>query len=96
MRYRANEWHTSSAIICYETVAFVTGRGSGIGLHIGESAGGVALSAAGDVREYSDCEEALRRVRDAFGAVDILVCGAAGNFPAPVLGVSSNGLRAFA
>jgi NAD(P)-dependent dehydrogenase (short-subunit alcohol dehydrogenase family) len=29
-----------------------------------------------------------------YGEIDILVCGAAGNFPAPALGMSSNGFKA--
>jgi NAD(P)-dependent dehydrogenase (short-subunit alcohol dehydrogenase family) len=46
------------------------------------------------VRNYEDCENALRKTNEAFGAIDILVCGAAGNFPAAVLGMSSNGFKA--
>ena len=58
------------------------------------AAGGEALGAAGDVRYYEECENALRKTREAFGAIDILVCGAAGNFPATVLGMSANGFKA--
>jgi len=58
------------------------------------AAGGAAMSIAGDVRHFEDCENALRKAHDGFGAIDILVCGAAGNFPAPVLGMSANGFKA--
>jgi NAD(P)-dependent dehydrogenase (short-subunit alcohol dehydrogenase family) len=58
------------------------------------AAGGAALGIAGDVRDYEQCENALRKTREEFGAIDILVCGAAGNFPAPVLGMSANGFKA--
>jgi len=58
------------------------------------AAGGEALGAAGDVRYYEECENALRKTREAFGAIDILVCGAAGNFPATVLRMSANGFKA--
>jgi NAD(P)-dependent dehydrogenase (short-subunit alcohol dehydrogenase family) len=58
------------------------------------SAGGAAMGIAGDVRYYEDCEKALRKAREDYGPVDILVCGAAGNFPAPVLGMSANGFKA--
>ena len=58
------------------------------------AAGGAALGIAGDVRYYEDCEKALRETREEFGAIDILVCGAAGNFPAAVLGMSANGFKA--
>lgn len=58
------------------------------------SAGGSALGIAGDVRYYEECENALGKTREQFGEIDILVCGAAGNFPAPVLGMSANGFKA--
>jgi NAD(P)-dependent dehydrogenase (short-subunit alcohol dehydrogenase family) len=58
------------------------------------SVGGAALGLAGDVRDYEQCENALRKTREEFGAIDMLVCGAAGNFPAPVLGMSANGFKA--
>jgi NAD(P)-dependent dehydrogenase (short-subunit alcohol dehydrogenase family) len=59
-----------------------------------EAAGGAAMGLAGDVRDYAAVDEALRRTHERWGAIDILVCGAAGNFPAPVTGMSSNGFRA--
>jgi len=49
---------------------------------------------AGDVRDYAAVDEALRKTHEAWGEIDILLCGAAGNFPAPVTGMSSNGFRA--
>ena len=58
------------------------------------AAGGAALGIAGDVRNYEECENALRKTREKFDAIDILVCGAAGNFPATVLGMSANGFKA--
>jgi NAD(P)-dependent dehydrogenase (short-subunit alcohol dehydrogenase family) len=57
-------------------------------------AGGEAAYAQGDVREYAAMERALSEAVERFGPLDILVNGAAGNFPAPVLGMSSNGFRA--
>ncbi len=32
--------------------------------------------------------------RETFGEIDILICGAAGNFPAPALGMSANAFKA--
>ncbi|HZT33632.1 MAG TPA: SDR family oxidoreductase [Bryobacteraceae bacterium] len=58
------------------------------------AAGGTALGIPGDVRNYAALESALQQVRDAWGEIDILLCGAAGNFPAPVLGMSANGFKA--
>ncbi len=59
-----------------------------------ESSGGTAATASLDVRDYPAVEAALQKTRDQFGEIDILVCGAAGNFPAPVLGMSANGFKA--
>ena len=56
--------------------------------------GGIAGTAPLDVREYAAVEEALRRTRDTWGEIDIVLCGAAGNFPAPVTGMSAKGFKA--
>jgi len=58
------------------------------------SSGGTAATSSLDVRDYPAVEAALQKTRDEFGEIDILVCGAAGNFPAPVLGMSANGFKA--
>ncbi len=58
------------------------------------AAGGVAMGIAGDVRNYGAVEAALAKAREEYGPLDILVCGAAGNFPAPVTGLSANGFKA--
>src|SRR6202042_1908471 len=58
------------------------------------NAGGTASTAALDVREYPAVEAALKRTREELGEIDILVAGAAGNFPAPVLGMSANAFKA--
>ncbi|HSW15000.1 MAG TPA: SDR family oxidoreductase, partial [Solimonas sp.] len=47
-----------------------------------------------DVREAAKVEEALKAAHAQFGDIDVLVSGAAGNFPAPALGISPNGFRA--
>ncbi|ATB42623.1 short-chain dehydrogenase/reductase [Cystobacter fuscus] len=59
----------------------------------GLQAHGTALGVAADVRQYDALEKALRTARDAHGELDILVCGAAGNFPAPAVGMSSNAFK---
>ncbi len=55
---------------------------------------GPAMGVQADVRDYAAVEKALQAVHAAYGELDILVCGAAGNFPAPALGMSSNGFKA--
>ena len=56
--------------------------------------GGTAATAALDVRDYEQVRAALQRTTEDWGPVDILVAGAAGNFPAPVTGMSANGFKA--
>lgn len=57
------------------------------------TAGGTVSTCALDVRDFPGLEAALQRTHEQFGDIDILVSGAAGNFPAPVLGMSANGFK---
>jgi len=58
-----------------------------------ERAGGVAAGFAADVRSYDALGAAIGSAREKFGLIDIVVCGAAGNFPAPALGMSANAFK---
>lgn len=49
---------------------------------------------AADVRDYAAIDGALDGAVKKLGPIDVLVCGAAGNFPAPVTMMSSNGFKA--
>lgn len=49
---------------------------------------------AADVRDFAAVNGAIESAVQALGPLDVLVCGAAGNFPAPVVGMSSNGFKA--
>lgn len=57
------------------------------------AAGGVAAGYPADVREYEVLAAAIRSAREEHGPLDIVVCGAAGNFPAPALGMSANAFK---
>ena len=57
------------------------------------AAGGTARAAPADVRDHAALEAAIQGSVDAWGELDILVSGAAGNFPAPAVGISSNGFK---
>ncbi len=57
------------------------------------SQGGAVFTQSADVRDYAAVEAALAGAREAFGAVSTLVCGAAGNFPAPAEKISPNGFK---
>jgi NAD(P)-dependent dehydrogenase (short-subunit alcohol dehydrogenase family) len=56
--------------------------------------GGIASAHPADVREYDALAGAIKSAREAHGEIDLVVCGAAGNFPAPALGMSANGFKA--
>jgi len=56
-------------------------------------AGGRSAALRCDVREYADVEAAVRATVDRFGALDILVNNAAGNFISPTSELSPNGWR---
>jgi NAD(P)-dependent dehydrogenase (short-subunit alcohol dehydrogenase family) len=56
-------------------------------------AGGSASGHPADVRDYDALAAAIKGARDAHGEIDLVVCGAAGNFPAPALGMSANGFK---
>ena len=51
-----------------------------------------AIGLTADVRDYGATRAAMEEVRNRFGPLDIVVSGAAGNFLAPVLGMSANAL----
>ncbi len=55
--------------------------------------GGEVMGYAADVRDYPAIECALQEVHEAWGDFDVLISGAAGNFPAPALGISPNGFQ---
>lgn len=59
-----------------------------------EKAGGTASGHPADVRDYDALAAAIKSARDSHGEIDLVVCGAAGNFPAPALGMSANGFKA--
>lgn len=52
-----------------------------------------ALGFSLDVRDYDAVKEAVDAHVAARGSIDVLISGAAGNFPAPAMGISSKGFR---
>lgn len=56
--------------------------------------GAEALGLPADARDYERVQATLRTAAEAFGGLDIVVAGQAGNFYAPALGMSANGFKA--
>lgn len=73
----------------------VVGRNPEKAAQAAASLGGAdrALGLSCDVRDYAATRVALEQAVAAFGPLDIVVSGAAGNFVAPATGISSNGFR---
>jgi NAD(P)-dependent dehydrogenase (short-subunit alcohol dehydrogenase family) len=59
-----------------------------------ESFGGQVFGACADVRSFDAVQSAVENFSHTFGAIDVLVSGAAGNFPSPASSLSSNGFKA--
>ncbi|MCB1758373.1 MAG: SDR family oxidoreductase [Gammaproteobacteria bacterium] len=59
-----------------------------------QQSGGEAFGFSADVRDLAAVEAGVAEVYQAFGSIDVLVSGAAGNFPALAERLSSNGFRA--
>ncbi len=55
--------------------------------------GGEALGIACDVRDYEGLEAAYAQATAKFGAIDVLISGAAGNFLAPAVKLSANAFK---
>ena len=55
--------------------------------------GARVCTAVADVREFAALEVALSKTRTELGPVDVLVCGAAGNFLVPAEQLSPNGFK---
>src|SRR5262245_48993543 len=56
--------------------------------------GGEAIGFSADVRNAEAVAAALKSAHEALGDIDVLVSGAAGNFPSTALGMSTNGFKA--
>lgn len=55
--------------------------------------GAKVFAESADVREYPRLEAVIQGAGDALGPIDVLVCGAAGNFPVPAEQLSPNGFK---
>lgn len=72
----------------------VAGRNAEKAVKAAAEIGPDALGLSCDVRDYAATQGVLEKTAKALGPIDIVVSGAAGNFVAPVLGMSANGFRA--
>lgn len=59
-----------------------------------EELGAAVVAVPADVRDYDALAHAFEVAKDDLGPVDVLVCGAAGNFPCRAEELSANGFKA--
>lgn len=74
--------------ICGRTQAKLDAAAAGL-----RALGAQACPVAADVRDMAALEAALARCADELGPIDVLVCGAAGNFLAPAEKMSANAFK---
>jgi len=55
--------------------------------------GSQAIATPADVRKLDTLESAVKQTMETFGKIDWVICGAAGNFMAPIVGLSANAFR---
>ncbi|KAJ7708306.1 2,4-dienoyl-CoA reductase [Mycena rosella] len=60
---------------------------------LSEATGQKCLPVAADVRQAKTIQDAVARTIEAYGRIDFVICGAAGNFLAPIAGLSENAFR---
>jgi len=60
---------------------------------LSKGTGSTCIPAQADVRKPDQLKEAVRKTIEKFGRIDFVICGAAGNFLAPLSGLSENAFR---
>ncbi|KAJ7111144.1 2,4-dienoyl-CoA reductase [Mycena crocata] len=60
---------------------------------LSEATGQKCLPCQGDVRQPKSLQEAVAKTIEAYGRIDFVICGAAGNFLAPISGLSENAFK---
>ncbi|TCD60716.1 hypothetical protein EIP91_009637 [Steccherinum ochraceum] len=60
---------------------------------LSKATGKVCLAAQADVRKPEQLRDAVAKTIEKYGRIDFVICGAAGNFLAPISGLSENGFR---
>ncbi|KAJ7437611.1 2,4-dienoyl-CoA reductase [Mycena galericulata] len=60
---------------------------------LSETTGKKCIPFQGDVRQPKTLQDAVAKTIEAFGRIDFVICGAAGNFLVPISGLSENGFR---
>ncbi|KAJ7763132.1 2,4-dienoyl-CoA reductase [Mycena maculata] len=60
---------------------------------LSEATGQKCIPCQGDVRHPKTLQDAVAKTIEAFGRIDFVICGAAGNFLVPIAALSENGFK---
>jgi len=81
--------HGADAVILGRKIDRLTQTAS----ELSEATGRICIPAQADVRQPHMLKEAVEMTIAKFGRIDFVICGAAGNFLAPISGLSENGFK---
>ncbi|KIJ25821.1 hypothetical protein M422DRAFT_189142 [Sphaerobolus stellatus SS14] len=81
--------HGANATIVGRNVERLTNAAKGLS----EATGQTVIYAQADVREPKLLQDAVAKTIEKFGRIDFVICGAAGNFLAPIEGLSENAFK---
>ncbi|PAV21595.1 2,4-dienoyl- reductase [Pyrrhoderma noxium] len=81
--------HGANAVIVGRTLERITKAAE----ELQQSSGNKCIATQADVRNVEQLKAAVRKTIEIFGRIDFVICGAAGNFLAPVSGLSENAFR---
>jgi len=60
---------------------------------LSKATGQECLPVQADVRQFAQLQDAVAKTIQKYGKIDFVICGAAGNFLAPISGLSANGFK---
>jgi len=87
----------TDAIMRHGANAFIVGRNldkaERAAAELSKATGQKCLYASADVRDKDKLQAAVAKCIAEFGRIDFVICGAAGNFLAPISGISENAFR---
>lgn len=86
---RAVMRHGANAVILGRKIDRLTASAEELSKDTGKS----CLALQADVRQPKALQDAVAKTIETFGRIDFVICGAAGNFLAPISGLSENGFR---
>ncbi|KAJ3773227.1 hypothetical protein FB446DRAFT_733683 [Lentinula raphanica] len=87
----------TEAVMCHGADAVIVGRKlerlTQTAKELSAATGRTCIPAQADVRQPKMLQDAVKKTIEQFGRIDYVICGAAGNFLAPISGLSENAFK---